>query len=393
MASNPHPSRQKVAWLDLRVSPGSPSMQHLVASLPFFESSGINIGIICSETLPRLEDRILAKIPVPLARLKPLQSILFSIRCLTTRADSIRSLSAGRLLHATGANSQHADLISIHFLPADYFWIVLKSARLDWREWLRLPFIAAAGILESFVRTHPGIHFHTVSRALGDSLAEKGIHKDNIHVIPTPYDPTTYSVAFRKANRESARATCGFSPAQKVFAFVSQGAYHRKGLYKAIEICCILRQKGHDAHLMIIGGNGAPWERMHTTARARYPDSTNWLHITGFVQDLPHTLAAADAFLMPSLYEGFAAVEVEAAAMGLPLCLTAHPGTEMILKDGQNGWFIDHSPPLAAATLSAAYDRILPRDTPDIGEALTLGQWQERMAEIYRLIGKSKQTL
>ena len=52
---------------------------------------------------------------------------------------------------------------------------------------------------------------------------------------------------------------------------------------------------------------------------------------------MPKYLAAADALLFPSYSEAFALVEIEAAAMGLRLYLTPHHGSEMILREGQNG--------------------------------------------------------
>ena len=48
-------------------------------------------------------------------------------------------------------------------------------------------------------------------------------------------------------------------------------------------------------------------------------------------------MAAADGFLFPSWSEALALVEVEAAACGLPLFLTPHHGSEMVLRDGLNG--------------------------------------------------------
>jgi glycosyltransferase involved in cell wall biosynthesis len=59
------------------------------------------------------------------------------------------------------------------------------------------------------------------------------------------------------------------------------------------------------------------------------------------VPDVETYFAAADALLFPSYSEAFALVEVEAAACGLPLFLTPHHGSEMILEDGVNGRLIE----------------------------------------------------
>ena len=66
-----------------------------------------------------------------------------------------------------------------------------------------------------------------------------------------------------------------------------------------------------------------------------------FISFTGNVPDVERYLAAADALLFPSYSEAFALVEVEAAACALPLFLTRHHGSEMILQDGVNGRFVD----------------------------------------------------
>lgn len=77
---------------------------------------------------------------------------------------------------------------------------------------------------------------------------------------------------------------------------------------------------------------------------------------------LPQAYAAANVFVLGSLFETFGIVYIEAMAMGLPVVCTQHPNQRSIVREGQ---FIDmERPGLLAATL---------KDTP-------AQRWQELAA-------------
>ena len=56
---------------------------------------------------------------------------------------------------------------------------------------------------------------------------------------------------------------------------------------------------------------------------------------------IPQYFKAADIFVLPSLYEGFPRVLMEAAMAGKPIVSTNVGGTEDIIKDGENGFIIN----------------------------------------------------
>src|SRR5690348_6622049 len=60
----------------------------------------------------------------------------------------------------------------------------------------------------------------------------------------------------------------------------------------------------------------------------------------GARNDLPRFYRAADAFVLPSAYEAFALVSIEAMACGLPIFVTRIGGTEEYIQDWVNGRFI-----------------------------------------------------
>jgi UDP-glucose:(heptosyl)LPS alpha-1,3-glucosyltransferase len=55
---------------------------------------------------------------------------------------------------------------------------------------------------------------------------------------------------------------------------------------------------------------------------------------------MPHIYAAADVFLLPTLYDPFANVTLEALAAGLPVITSAQNGASEIIEDGKTGFIL-----------------------------------------------------
>jgi UDP-glucose:(heptosyl)LPS alpha-1,3-glucosyltransferase len=85
--------------------------------------------------------------------------------------------------------------------------------------------------------------------------------------------------------------------------------------------------------------------------------------------------AAADAFVLPTLYETFCLVAHEAAAAGLPLLVTRVSGVEDLIVDGENGWFITRDPDDVARRLGLLHD--------DPEGARRMGELARRASERY----------
>jgi glycosyltransferase involved in cell wall biosynthesis len=65
------------------------------------------------------------------------------------------------------------------------------------------------------------------------------------------------------------------------------------------------------------------------------------VEFVGTTSDVAGWFRLADAFVLPTAYETFSLVSYEAAASGLPLLVTRVNGVEDLLRDGENGWFIE----------------------------------------------------
>jgi len=124
-----------------------------------------------------------------------------------------------------------------------------------------------------------------------------------------------------------------------VLLFVALGHFERKGLPLVME--AIRDLEDTDITLLVVGGERhliAQYKEMAAamgiSARVRF---------AGLQQDLRPYYWAADAFVLPSCYEVFPLVALEAAAAGLPLLATPVNGVEEILTDSYNGFVLERN--------------------------------------------------
>jgi D-inositol-3-phosphate glycosyltransferase len=90
---------------------------------------------------------------------------------------------------------------------------------------------------------------------------------------------------------------------------------------------------------------------------------------------------------MPSLYEAFSLVSLEAAASGLPILASSVSGTEELIAEGESGWVLPADPALWAARLNAlAADRgIHERMSHHAREVASLFPWDRGVARFEEL--------
>jgi glycosyltransferase involved in cell wall biosynthesis len=64
------------------------------------------------------------------------------------------------------------------------------------------------------------------------------------------------------------------------------------------------------------------------------------LHFAGHRTDIPALLQCMDCFVLPSLWEGFPIVLLEAMAAGAPIVATNIPGNDEAIRSGVDGWLV-----------------------------------------------------
>ncbi len=154
------------------------------------------------------------------------------------------------------------------------------------------------------------------------------------------------------------------------------GDWESKGLPHAVDALAL-------APRLAPRGRGSRRSGTPPVARPRTGTEAR-LWFLGRVRDMPRLYAASDAFLLPTAYEAFPLVALEAAASGLPLLVTRVNGVEDLLRDGDNGWFISRDAGDIARRLNelAADPQLAQRMGDAARRAATSYSW-EAMAEGY----------
>jgi glycosyltransferase involved in cell wall biosynthesis len=164
---------------------------------------------------------------------------------------------------------------------------------------------------------------------------------ERIRTVPNGVDSSEFRPD--EASRPALRTRLGIANGTPLALFVG-GDWERKGLRPAVDALALAR----DWHLAV-AGHGEPTE---LRARAGASGAASRLHFLGPVAHMPPIYAAADAFVLPTAYEAFPLVCLEAAASGLPLLVTRVNGVEDLLRDGRNGWFVRPDGPEIATRLN-----------------------------------------
>jgi len=130
--------------------------------------------------------------------------------------------------------------------------------------------------------------------------------------------------------REKSRENLKLKPDQIVLLFAGSG-WERKGLLFAIQAMALC--KNRKMRLLVAGrGNAA----LYKTKRLRFwhEDPVRFL---GEVADIVRVYAAADIFILPTIYDPFSNACLEALACGLPVITTGSNGFSEIIEDSVHG--------------------------------------------------------
>lgn len=189
------------------------------------------------------------------------------------------------------------------------------------------------------------------SRMVRDEIVEGfGYPADRIHVVYNGVPAALDEEASARARHE-VRQELGLGPRDFVALFAGSG-WSRKGLRHAIGA---MDEAAISRPLLLVAGKGRPGQ-MPRSSRVRY---------LGTTAGIARHLAAADVFILPTIYDPFSNACLEAVAAGLPIITTRFNGCAEIIAPGEEGDIVDD-----------------PRDTLRLAKALEAWAPPERRAEV-----------
>jgi UDP-glucose:(heptosyl)LPS alpha-1,3-glucosyltransferase len=136
--------------------------------------------------------------------------------------------------------------------------------------------------------------------------------------------------------REKSREDLKLKPDKIALLFAGSG-WERKGLLFAIQAMALCKNR---KMRLLVAGRGN--ERLYKTTRLRF-----WreepVQFLGAVADVRRFYAAADIFILPTIYDPFSNACLEALACGLPVITTRSNGFSEIIEDTVHGSIVDHA--------------------------------------------------
>ncbi|MEJ2479672.1 MAG: glycosyltransferase family 4 protein [Acidihalobacter sp.] len=213
-------------------------------------------------------------------------------------------------------------------------------------------------------------------------LEHFGPKNARLEVIYNAVDLDRFSPLLRSRFRQTLLAELAIPERSLVYLFVGSG-YARKGLARALRalkrlpLHCYLVVVGKDRHTRRYERLA---RRLGIAARVRF---------AGAQEDTAPYYGAADAFVLPTLYDPFPNVVLEAMASGLPVVTSRKCGAVDLIRDGENGYVCDA---LDEEGLAWRMRELLDHGTRErlgyasrkLVEGWTSEQMAERMLALYR---------
>jgi len=255
------------------------------------------------------------------------------------------------------------DILHSHLFRAD---IYAGLAVAQFRE--RRPFLVSTRHNDDrfFLNPFVGIAHYLVSArqdliiAISDHIARftvaRGVrHPSRVRRVYHGLEPPVTRALEREGQR--IRSELGIGPDAFLVGNVGRLAL-QKGQRHLIRAMPLLLERVPRAHAVIAGGGDLEdflrdlAEEMGVAER---------VHVLGPRHDVPALMHAMDVFAMPSIWEGFGLVLLEAMAAGRPIVASRVATIPEVVVDGETGLLVPAGDPLALATALAEL-----ADSPDM---------------------------
>lgn len=209
-----------------------------------------------------------------------------------------------------------------------------------------------------------------------------GADQERVRVVPCGVDLKR----FQPGDRMAARAALGLNPDERLLLCVGR-MEPLKGMDALIRAAALLHDEGRPwspaLRVLLVGGDDEGRPQGWNAEQRRLDALRHELGVAERVsflgaqpqELLPAYFAAADVVAVPSHYESFGMVALEALASGAAVVASSAGGLALTVEDGRSGLLF---PPDDHRALAAQIARVL--DSPELAASLRLGA-RRRAAE------------
>ncbi len=335
--------------------------------------SGVRFTLVAEAVSPELFELAgveWVKIATAFAPTQLLRNMVFA---LSTTHWLRRNRRRFDIVHVDGFTTfGKSDVNVVHYVHSEWLRapVLWDEAFKSVRGFYQIVYTLANSWLErgAFRRTRSAI---AVSRTVGEELVRLGVREQAVHVVPNGVDaPEPPPVAIR-------REDLGIPAHAFLVLFAGDLQTPRKNLDTLLEAIALVP----GVHLAIAG----------VLRSNRYPAKCAQLgledrvHFISFRKDdLPEVMAAADVFVMASLYEPFGLVILEAMAAGTAVITARSVGASYLV--GEAGTVLADAKDAAELAAVITHLATHPEVTARMGRAgrnIALGCTWRRMADAY----------
>jgi len=209
---------------------------------------------------------------------------------------------------------------------------------------------------------------------------------EDIVILPNGFSGNEFNTANTTSARSEMRAQLGYLDTDKVVIFVAN-ELDRKGFFPLTRAIAKLNDK--DLKLLVVGS-------VDSSSLSSYLSSQNLLGRTKFIGPTAQVwryYAAADVFALPTIYEAWGMVIVEAMACGIPVVTSKLAGAAIAVQDGLNGFLLDDpsDPDEIAGKLSRALNELKSRGSA-ISQSVTAFEWKRILTRYEEIVLECAQT-
>src|SRR6266536_3527776 len=186
-----------------------------------------------------------------------------------------------------------------------------------------------------------------------------GAVKTKVRVIPNGVESSRFN-----GGRQPQLILAGIPEDRKIILYVGR-IVREKGIFTLLDALEKLRKQGKDVSLVFVGEGPLKEDFAKEVLRRKLNDRVT---LAGFVDEkkLVSLYNSSDVFVLPSHYEPFGMVVLEAMASRIPVVVSDVGGLSEIVEDGITGVKVPASDPRA---LAEGILRVL--DNPELAEQMT----------------------
>jgi len=191
--------------------------------------------------------------------------------------------------------------------------------------------------------------------------------------------------AFDRVTRDRKKITAEWNIPETAYLWINVASFRPPKAHDILlKAAFQLSREKQNVHILLVG-DGPLREQMENQAIQLSIDGQ--VHFAGLRNDVPALLKAADAFVLPSRWEGLPGVVLEAIAAGLPVVATDLPGTREIAEHTHLVTLVPKENPHALARemarISSQHDDHLVREKSAFPETFDLTHCARNLYEVY----------